>query len=101
MLVLNRTKRVKRMEYKKIEEALKDIQNDIGYHFDFVKGWHDDWIVVEYEHDAGEMGLPASLFEILIKSMKKINYEFIKLFACEQSERTLDIVFKEIEQEER
>ena len=89
------------MEYKKIEEALKDIQNDIGYHFDFAQRWHDDWIVVEFEHGAGEMGLPASLFEILIKSMEKINYEFIKLFACERREKTLDIVFKEIVQEER
>jgi hypothetical protein len=95
----------KRMEEKKMEneqeknrrigEVLADIQNDIGYHFDYTPGRHD-WFIVEYQHDRVEVGLPASVFNVLISSMEKIGLRFIKIFVCKWNERTLDIVFREI-----
>ena len=80
---------------RRIEEVLVDIQDDIGYHFDYTSGKHD-WIIIEYQHDKEEVGLPASVFNVLISSMEKIGLRFIKIFVCKWNERTLDIVFREI-----
>ena len=81
---------------RRIGEVLADIQNDIGYHFDYISG-KPDWIIIEYQHDEEmEVGLPASVFNVLISSMEKIGLRFIKIFVCRWNERTLDIVFREI-----
>ena len=80
---------------RRIGEVLADIQNDIGYHFDYTPGRHD-WFIVEYQHDREEVGLLASVFNVLISSMEKIGLRFIKIFVCKWNERTLDIVFREI-----
>ena len=80
---------------RRIEGVLVDIQDDIGYHFDYISG-KPDWIIIEYQHDKEEVGLPASVFNVLISSMEKIGLRCIKIFVCKWNERTLEIVFREI-----
>ena len=93
---MNMEKGQNRIElYRRIEGTMKDIQNDFGYHFDFSKG-RNDWIIVEYQHDSGDVGLPAALLDVLIRSMERNGLKFIKIFVCSAEEKTLDIVFREI-----